>query len=46
VLSLAQEIQEIQEIQELREQLATKDRIMREHGLTKDNFVPVVGRAV
>jgi hypothetical protein len=35
-----------QEIQEPREQLAAKDRIMCEHGLTKDNFIPVVGRAV
>jgi hypothetical protein len=29
-----------QEIQEPRKQLAAKDRMMCEHGLTKDNFMP------
>ena len=32
-----------QEIQELREQLAAKDKVLREHGLTQDNHVLTVG---
>ena len=39
VLSLAQEIRE------LREQLATRDQLLRDHGFTQDNFVLAAGPA-